>query len=254
LRKIILAGALLAATSPAAWAKCTTTVSGNLNIFQCESDNQAADGDELKMFIDKATGVTNVEGSLGKNTSDPAFQNIKVTSDAAFNQEGNGFAELHSADAGSPTNALHTVTFAPILPSTLDTNPPRPFPGFDGWFGRGQVDPLGGTGKKLTWDGDVFLDIVFQGGGTQTLTFTGDTAKDDIGAFGFDEINEPGKLVQSVTMRLDATGAWNEVKQFEFSVPGVTAIPEPSTWGLALLGFGFVSLMGWRRGRVARLA
>ena len=54
---------------------------------------------------------------------------------------------------------------------------------------------------------------------------------------GFDEIRDPGKLISQVAFRLDNTGAWNEVKQIEFS-----AVPEPGTWAMLLTGFG---LMGW---------
>jgi hypothetical protein len=79
----------------------------------------------------------------------------------------------------------------------LDGKVVTDFLGFDGFFGRGQVDALGGTGKKRTWDGDVFMDIVFVGGATQTLEFAGDTKKDDIGAIGFDEIKEPSLFIDS---------------------------------------------------------
>ena len=56
-----------------------------------------------------------------------------------------------------------------------------------------------------------------------TITFAGDTTNDDIGSIGFDELNEPGFLVKSVSMNLDATGAWNEAKEFDFSVPGAVS-------------------------------
>jgi hypothetical protein len=87
------------------------------------------------------------------------------------------------------------------------------------------------------------------------IAFTGDTKADDIGAIGFDEANEPGALVASVTMQLDSTGAWNEVKQFDFSVPGgETTIPEPSTWAMMLLGFAGLGYAGYSRGKKRRLA
>jgi hypothetical protein len=253
MKKALLAAALLASSSLAAHAACNPTPPppvpdpGNLVTFQCDSDNQATDADDLKLFLDKETGVTDIGGSLNKNSSITLFQNIHITADAAFNQEANGFAELHSADAGSPSNALHTVTFTPIIPSAVAQpgGGSLPFLGFDGFLGRGQVDPLGATG----WDGDVFMDITFSGGATTTITFTGDTGHDDVGAIGFDELTEPGVFVTSVTMRLDATGAWNEVKQFDFSVPGSTAVPEPSTWAILLLGFAGLGYLGFRRSK-----
>src|SRR5262245_30216765 len=115
MKRILLVAALLASSSLAAHAACNPNPPppvpdpGNLATFQCDSDNQATDADDLKMFLDKATGVTDIDGSLNKNSAISLFQNIHITADAAFNQEGNGFADLHSADAGSPSNALHTV-------------------------------------------------------------------------------------------------------------------------------------------------
>jgi hypothetical protein len=248
MRAILLAATLLAASGSGALAACIPHAPiGNLNVFQCDSDNQATDADDLKMFIDKATGVTFVDGSLDKNSAAPINQNIHITADAAFNQEGNGFAELHSANAGLQTNALHDVTFAPIVPSTVKDQ--GAFLGFDGFFGRGQVDAIGGA-----WDGAVTLEITFTGGTTLSIPFSGDTRNDDIGAIGFDEMDgTTSPFVSSVTMHLDSTGAWNEVKQFDFSVPGAVAtIPETRTWAMMLLGFVFLGFAG-RRAR-ARLA
>ena len=269
MKKALLAAALLASTSLAAHAACNPSPPapspnpGNVVTFQCDSDNQATDGDDLKLFLDKATGVTNIDGSLDKNSSALVNQNIHIAgfdldgvTPVAFNQEGNGFAELHSANAGSPSNTLHDVTFTPIVPSVIEGQ--GAFLGFDGFLGRGQVDPLGaGTGKKLAWDGIVTMVVDLVNGKSFDIVFAGDTKNDDVGAIGFDELNEPGFLVKSVSMNLDATGAWNEVKQFDFSVPGaVPTIPEPSTWAMMLVGFaglGFVSYRASRRG-AARLA
>ena len=123
--------------------------------------------------------MTTLDGSLDKNASTPVNQNIMITADAAFNQEANGFAELHSANAGLPTNTLHDVTFTPIAGSFIKDQ--GAFLGFDGFFGRGQVDPLGAG-----WDGDVTL-VVDTTQGNFSITFLGDTSKDNIGSIGFDE-------------------------------------------------------------------
>jgi hypothetical protein len=224
----------------------------NLTQFQCDSDNQATDADDVKFFIDKVTGVTDIDGSLIKNSSISIRQNIHVSTDAAVNQEGSGFAELHSANAGSPSNTLRDVTFTPIADSVLPDG--SVFKGFDGFFGRGQVDATGGA-----WDGVVTLAITFEPGSGLApldLTFTGDTKHDDIGSIGFDEPLDPGALVASVSMELDSTGAWNEVKQFDFSVSGATQppVPEPSTWAMMLIGFAGLAYAGYSRSKKRRLA
>jgi hypothetical protein len=84
MRKALLAAALLASTSLAAHAACNPSPPapspnpGNVVTFQCDSDNQATDGDDLKLFLDKATGVANVDGSLDKNSSALVNQNIHI--------------------------------------------------------------------------------------------------------------------------------------------------------------------------------
>jgi hypothetical protein len=248
MKKMLLAGTFLAAFPvTGAWAACTVVapVPGyNLTQFQCDSDNQATDADDLKYFINKTPFLSDIDGSLNKNSSINIEQNIHVSTDWPVMQEGNGFAELHALDAGTSSNALHTVTFTPIADSVIKGI--GHFPGFDGFFGRGQVDALGPNG----WDGVVTLDITFEPGGPAplALTFTGDTQHDDIGSIGFDEPSGTGALVASVSMVLDSTGAWNEVKQFDFSVPGVT-IPEQPTWAMMMLGFLGLGLASYRASR-----
>lgn len=255
MKRTLLVVALLASTNLAAHAACNPTPPppvpdpGNIVTFQCDSDNQATDADDLKLFLDKATGVTNIDGSLDKNSSALVNQNIHITANAAFNQEANGFAELHSANAGSPSNTLTDVTFTPIVPSTIKGQ--GAFLGFDGFFGRGSVDPIGAAG----WDGDVTLVVDLTNGKSFDIAFTGDKKTDDSGAMGFDELTEPGAFVKSVSMQLDSTGAWNEVKQFDFSVHGaVSTVPEPSTWAMLLLGFAGLGYVAFRQSKKDRLA
>jgi hypothetical protein len=283
MRTVLKAGGLLAGTflvsfgAGGAYAACLVPPTGNtqngVTLFQCDSDNQATDADDLKYFLTKtgSAGVTSITGSLNKNTSAPGFQNIKAATDsvdgtATFIQQGSGFAELHSSDAGKTSNTMHDVVFTPITPGkeVKDGGGPgvdTPFLGFDGFIGRGQVDPLGGTGPihDRTWDGIVTLEVDFKTIGLVDFTFMGDTSKDDIGAIGFDERDDQlSQLINSVTMHLDATGAWNEVKEFNFSTPGsIAAIPEPSTWAMLLLGLaglGYASVRRGRRGRLQEIA
>jgi hypothetical protein len=265
MKRLLLAGTLLATLTAFpivdAKAACVTpptgTTQNGVTLFQCDSDNQATDEDDVKFFINRATGVSSIDGSLNKNSSTSTFENISVFGDAAFNQEGNGFADLHSANAGSVLNTLHDVTFDPRVPSTvtgLFGHAGIPFLGFDGFIGRGQVDALGGTGPEShrTWDGIVTLEVLFHGSSTPVdFVFNGDTRHDDIGAIGFDERGlQASTFIDSVTMHLDSTGAWNEVKQFDFSIPGGAAtIPEPSTWVLLGVGFALLGSIGFAKRR-----
>jgi hypothetical protein len=266
-KKLLLSAALCAFAAPAfanSPNKCSSTAVPGQNLvqLQCDSDNQNADADDLKFFANKQSGLSFLDGSLNKNTSIGGDQNIHVTinsgATATIDQQGNGFAEFDSSLAGKSTNDLRAFTFTTLAGSIID-GPNTVFDGFDGFFGRGQVDPTHLVGivhnkPVFSWDGDVFMHIVFADSTTLDLSFLGDTAKDDIGSIGFDEPNDPGKLIRSVTMSLDDTGAWNQVKQFEFSVPGaVAAIPELPTWAMGLMGFGLVAGL-YRTRREARYA
>jgi hypothetical protein len=268
MKKYLLAAAVCALAAPAyanSPNKCTSVAVPGQNLvqLQCDSDNQISDGDDLDLFLDKQSGLQALKGSLNKNTSIPADQNLDISVNlgtATISQQGNGFAEMKSSLQGSPLNDLRSFTFSTIAGSTIDGQN-LIFQGFDGFMARGQVDPTGQVGVDkhgnpiYAWDGDVFMHIVFADNSTQNLTFLGDTAKDDFGALGFDEPNEPGKLISRVTISLDNTGAFNELKQIKFSVPSAVAgIPEPSTWAMMLGGFGLIGLLALRKRRLPRFA
>jgi hypothetical protein len=243
MKRFLLAATFLAAFPvTAVRAACTLTPVGSVNFISgCSADNQANDGDDIKMFVDKTVVMTEtIDGSLGKN--DQAFQNVMSQANADFETDGSGFANFLTVDHGQPTNTLTAYTFTPILPSTLPNG--ITFPGFDGQLFRGQVDNISG------YDGDLSVTVNFSGGGSVSHVFTGLKANGkDFGVLGFDEIAEPGVKVGSVVISLAGTGgAFNEFKQIEFSVPGQIAVPEPSTWVMLIAGFGLMGMLGWRRG------
>ena len=100
------------------------------------------------------------------------------------------------------------------------------------------------------FNGDVNVTFNFTGGGSATHTFSA-VDEGDIGALGFDEAPGSSYFVSSVVFSLDGTGgAWNQVKQMDFSVPGaITTIPEPSTWAMMVLGFAGLGFGAFRRSR-----
>ena len=244
MRTWALCGSLLSAMALAtsAHAACTATTIGNITWLQGTSDNSCADIDDLPMFVDAAQNVSTINGSLNKNNN--AFQNITTSANADFFTDGNGFANLKSEDQGNKpnTNTLTEFTFVPGSSITLPTG--EPFPGFDGTLIRGQIDDVSG------FNGDVNVTVNFTGGGSATHTFSA-VDEGDIGALGFDEAPGSSYFVSSVVFSLDGTGgAWNQVKQMEFSVPGaITTIPEASTWAMMLLGFVGLGFGAFRRSR-----
>jgi hypothetical protein len=241
MKSLFLATTILAAAGATpALAACSGNVTiGNIVwISGCSSDNQANDGDDIKMFVDKAkVTVDTIDGSLGSNNQ--AFDNVvsNANTGATFETDGSGFANFKSHLAGKPNNNLTDYTFTPGPSTTLPDG--TPFPGFDGELFRGQIDNLG------AYDGMLDVTVTFSDKSTASHTFTGlSTNGKDFGVLGFDEFADPALLVSSVTISVGAhDGAWNEFKQIEFSVPGaVAAIPETSTWVMMLMGFGMAGI------------
>jgi hypothetical protein len=245
MKKYLLAAALAGASSLSAHAACTVTPVGILQFYSnCSSDNQANDGDDIQMFVDKTPRTTQViDGSLGKN--DQAFINVVSTANADFETDGSGFANFKSVDAGSTSNTLTAYLFAPGPSPTLPDG--TPFNGFDGELFRGQIDNTG------SFNGDLFVRVTLSDGTIITHLYTGLSDKQDFGVLGFDEQPGINELVRSVFISVASDGAvggaFNEFKQIEFSVPGAIAtIPEPSTWALSLIGFGILGATSlWRR-------
>jgi hypothetical protein len=230
--------------SPPVYAACTVTPVGVLQFYSnCSSDNQANDGDDIQMFVDKTPRTTSViDGSLGKN--DQTFINVVSTANADFETDGSGFANFKSVDAGSTANTLTAYLFAPGPSPTLPDG--TPFSGFDGQLFRGQIDNTG------SFNGDLFVRVTLADGTIVSHLYTGLSDTQDFGVLGFDEQPGVNELVRSVFISVASDGAvggaFNEFKQIEFSVPGAIAtIPEPRTWAMMLTGFGFLAYLGLRQ-------
>ena len=256
MRQFLLATTFLVAfgASDAYAAPCATAAgSGDgssliqFYVGDCSSDNQANDGDDGKEFITKnTTGVTSVNGSLDKNSSAVIDQNFltKVIGGGSFTTftDGNGFANIKSV--GDITQEFE---IDPVLPSDFD-GLKHIFKGFDGLLFRGQEVDLPGAIEPGGADtGSITITVNFEGGKQATKTISGIKLKADFGVLGFDEPTEPGALVDSVLIQTDALHAFDQVKQFEFSVPGVAVVPEPQTWLMGMIGFGLMAALGWRR-------
>lgn len=221
----------------------------------CSSDNQAADSDDLKAFLDKG-GKSLISGpvidlSLFKNTSLPGDQNVQFNAlgatDAVGFTDGNGFANIKST-----TDLMQDWTIDPLFGTILDGKGTL-FDGFDGVLFRGQfADRPGFTydGKGKDTASLTFL-INLSDGSQVGETFTGLKLNADDGVFGFDEIGTlpKGLFVDSIQAYTDSNHSWDQVKQLEFSIPGATAtVPEASTWAMMTAGFSLLGLVAfWRR-------
>jgi hypothetical protein len=200
--------------------------------------SSADDKDELKFFINDANkGVTAFFGSVGKNNSN---DDVNVTTISAVNT-GNGYANIKPVKDGT----LSSLTFTPTNGNA-----------FDGMFFREQITGVELCVKKKcvdTFDGDLTATIQDnQGHPVQTIVFHHvlDNSP-DFATLGFEDIEGKSVLeetIKSVTLSLDSTGFFKEVKQIDFSgAEFTTGVPEPSTWAMILIGFAGVGFAGYRR-------
>jgi hypothetical protein len=206
------------------------------------------DGDENMMFLKKSGngGTESTFGSISGNGSH--FKNeIEITSDQKFNAA-NGYATITPV-SGNRDDLVLT---------------PQAGVNVDGMFFRGQF-AHGSTGTIiLTVNGNLGTSQTFK---WDIAKLTGGSDK-DFSTIGFDEASEKtAEAIKSVTISLiDGPGetrlGFKEVKQIDWSgcgsngcitsIPVTTgAIPEPSTWAMGIIGFGFMGLIGWRKARMA---
>jgi hypothetical protein len=107
-------------------------------------------------------------------------------------------------------------------------------------------------GQDMVADQVITVKVTDQNGVTQSFSFPEGKANQDFARQGI--VSTDGETIKSV--ELINSGGFEEAKQFAFSLAGVTsAIPEPATWMMMILGVGLVgSSLRASRSRRASLA
>jgi hypothetical protein len=229
---------LAAAVAPAhAAVVCAITGTTGTPDLACSSE----DGDESKLFEIKARGVTTFFNSIGSNTS---VQDVQTVTNVPVDTS-NGYGEVKPSTKGDSWTA---TAFMPTSTSQF---------AWDGLFVRGQII----SAPKSKYDGNLFATVTDVNGSTTTFEWTGIKANADFGTLGFDEPKgDNGIAIASAMFSLDSTGIFKSMKQFDVSNCLATsgciggggqppAIPEPSTWGMMILGFAGLGFAAYRRTR-----
>jgi hypothetical protein len=160
-------------------------------------------------FTGTTSGVTTFSGNVGTNI-------ITGTTNQLVNTA-NGLAAINEPPPGQNGVPFTDITFDPV----------------DGVFTqfsfRGQ----------LVAAGDVTVTVFDNLG--QSFTFSA-KANQDFAAFGIIALTGTGETISSIDITSDG---FNSVKQIGFGF--ATAVPEPSTWAMMILGFFGVGFMAYRR-------
>jgi hypothetical protein len=201
--------------------------SGGLSTGQYSCFVGSEDGDELKAFAVGANkDVSTFFYSVGANNSD---HDVKVSTTGNVDTD-NGYGEIKPIKNGTLTDIV-------LTPTATASNQ------YDGMFWRGQFE----NNKSGNFDGNVFADVTSAAGVTQ-FEFSGLTTSNDQDhlVIGFDEPKGSiGARILSVEIFVQS-GDMKSFKQVDFSQFS-SSVPEPSTWGMVLLGFAGLGYAGYRK-------
>jgi len=218
-------GLTASAGSASAAVSCVILSDGNGGGYACSG----GDGDELKAFADKKSASTNsFFMSVGKNID--TEQDVGVTTIGAVSVD-SGFGEIKPAKG----NTLTDLVFTPTAKAAGQ---------YDGMIFRGQFEDIK---KGTSFDGNLFGDVTSKGGGVTQFEWSGLPTNADHVLLGFDEPKgSAGLPVLSVELFVQ-NGEFKSIKQIEFSQ--FSAVPEPASCGMMLLGFAGLGVVGYRRSR-----
>jgi hypothetical protein len=202
----------------------------------------AEDGDEVSMFLSNGHDIKTFNGSTTGNgshfTNGLTFNTSPVAVDTA-----SGNANIKPAGI----TPLTSFTITPSLNIASSSF-------YDGFFTHLQLQ--NDSGNTALTQGTFGITV----NGTTTFKYT-TTFNADTGPFGFDEPKlangqddeAHASLITSITLFADAGFSFKEVKQMDWSPCTAgggcfqSAIPEPSTWAMMILGFAGVGFMAYRR-------
>jgi MYXO-CTERM domain-containing protein len=259
MKKLLITTALAAGLATGAHASGTGTVLDPfMGVGTCDSTGsfciQDPDADDVKMFLENDKNVNTFYGSTTGNGSH--FTDTILINTMGYVDTSSGFATIKPVKDGTLTQAIYTPQAQNL---------------FDGFFTRGQLvytdpNPCAKNDKacvpNVAPDGATVLMQI--NGGPVFGFFEGLPQSNDFASIGVDEPGENEKLaglISSVKIWVTTPNvSFFEIKQADWSPCASTGsgcvtinqtggAPEPSTWMMGLLGFGFVGGLALRRQR-----
>ncbi|WP_084462277.1 PEPxxWA-CTERM sorting domain-containing protein [Bradyrhizobium sp. WSM1417] len=208
IRSAVASGIMVATMAFAGIASAVPVVNTTGDLSVSIGQNNSAD--EAKIYLDKLTGKT-ITGHVGSQSGTPL---VSFVSDIIVDAK-NGFASIDATGSGRTLAPYHDLlitiaagfTFTDLVFDILSPNP---------------------------------FTITASNGGFSTLSNlpNGNTE--------FTALAINGTNLTSIA--LHSTLGFEQIKQFELSgVMAITAVPEPTTWAMMLLGFAGVGFVAYRR-------
>jgi hypothetical protein len=236
MKKAILAAALLASTAIPAAARLQLSIGVGASTFTCFDGQLSCDvsgGANNLLVIDQTVGSAFVQVTLAQST----FGTVNTLQLSSSNIENLGGTPLTIKLLASDTGFDPPVSF--IRDSASLT--------FNNAVGSGQsmlqfwADPLNTQGANPSNTPGALLETVFGTPTTNPDSFSGS----NIAAF---SANSPFSMTEGASLALVGGGSITGFNQAMES-----GVPEPRTWALLLLGFGFLGFAGYRRRRMNRV-
>jgi hypothetical protein len=239
MHRLLLTTALLAAigANPAK-ATLQLSITNGIQTFSCADGQLGCDlsgGANNLLTVDTTLGGFFVQLTLAQST----FGAHNVLQLSSANIENNG------AIPGTLTFIASDTNFVPPVGDILESGSLT----FNNNVGAGLssvsffADPLNGQGANPLNTPGTLLDSFSGAAATDPDSFSGT----HLSAFAS---SGPFSMTESAALRLNAGGS---ITGFDQSMTS-SAIPEPRTWAMLILGFGLMALMGVRKARRNRLA
>ena len=239
MKSLALAAALLAATAIPSLARLQITLQSGANTFSCFDGQLSCDqsgGANNLLIVDQTVGGILVQLALTQSVSGP-INELQLSSSNIVNEGGvPATIKLLASDTDfiGPVSAINnsgSLTFNQNIGAPLST--------LSFW-----ADPLNTQGANPTNTPGTLLESVSGSAATDPDSFSGSLIT-PFNALG------PYSMTEGASLSLRGLGS---ITGFNQSMES-TAVPEPSTWAMLIIGFGFMAygLSPTRRKRVRSL-
>lgn len=238
LKRFLASGLMLAFTAGAANAALQLSLTDGTTVFSCSDGQLGCDqsgGANNLLVVNTTVGGFFVEIALTQSTFGDHNILQLSTSDIVNNGPAEGVLRFVASDTGfsAPAGAIEESASLTFNANVGAGNSTLTF----------FADPANAQGANPLNTPGALLDSVSGAAATDPDSFSGSKTQS------FASSN-PFSMTEAASLDLISGGSITGFNQSMTS----SAVPEPSTWAMLALGFGFLSFVGMRKGRLPHLA